>query len=267
LFVAAAKQASLGTERDIMTPEHLERLRQIHIELANEEDPARRVGWPARWMQIVAFELLAGVASLQGQTVLDVGCGLGDLHAFLRARGWQGDYIGIDTSPELLAEAKQRHPSVRFEVVDALTDEVPVCDYALASGVFDYPIGGSEYAPRILARLFTAARRGVAWNRLLQLDGTARRHAESASEGLLHCYMLSPDVVCRTDVNLNLATFYVYRRAHFVTTQSERLVGQLALEPALREAMRTDPETVLHQSGVSAQAMSFFARMFWDVDD
>lgn len=47
--------------------------------------------------------------------VIDVGCGAGDLVDSLE--GW--DYLGIDSSPDMIGIARQRYPHARFEVGDA----------------------------------------------------------------------------------------------------------------------------------------------------
>lgn len=48
-------------------------------------------------------------------TVLDVGCGAGDLLS--RLPGW--DYIGVDASPDMIALARRRFPQARFIEADA----------------------------------------------------------------------------------------------------------------------------------------------------
>lgn len=49
--------------------------------------------------------------------IIDVGCGAGDLCGELP--GWE--YVGIDSSPDMLAIAAQRYPDGRFDNGDALT--------------------------------------------------------------------------------------------------------------------------------------------------
>jgi SAM-dependent methyltransferase len=63
------------------------------------------------WPRI--FAALPGVA---GQTVLDLGCGVGDQAAELTARGAR--VIGIDTNAELLRAARARVPSARVLLAD-----------------------------------------------------------------------------------------------------------------------------------------------------
>jgi SAM-dependent methyltransferase len=59
-------------------------------------------------------ELLA-----QGLRVLDVGCAAGGLLAVLREYEPELDYIGVDCSTLMVAEARRRFPGFRFEVGDA----------------------------------------------------------------------------------------------------------------------------------------------------
>ena len=56
--------------------------------------------------------------------MLDVGCGNGRLLAFLRAEGWRGAYVGVDSSAGLLAEAGAPvQPGARFVLADLLADD------------------------------------------------------------------------------------------------------------------------------------------------
>jgi SAM-dependent methyltransferase len=77
-------------------------------------------------------ELLRRFAEAVGPdgVVLDLGCGPGQTTAFLRACG--ADVRGVDLSPELLRQARERHPEVTFQVGDMLA--LPIAD-ALAAGV------------------------------------------------------------------------------------------------------------------------------------
>jgi tRNA (uracil-5-)-methyltransferase TRM9 len=46
-----------------------------------------------------------------GASILDLGCGNGELARALARRGHQGHYAGLDFSPQLLAEARRRVPA------------------------------------------------------------------------------------------------------------------------------------------------------------
>jgi trans-aconitate methyltransferase len=52
-----------------------------------------------------------------GERILDLGCGTGHLTARIADTG--AEAVGIDSSPEMIAEARKLFPDIRFEVADA----------------------------------------------------------------------------------------------------------------------------------------------------
>ncbi len=70
------------------------------------------------------------VRELTGQTgtVVDLGCGAGDLVPTVTAAGF--DYLGVDVSPDMLALARDQHPHARFEQGWAF--DYPTQDSAIA---------------------------------------------------------------------------------------------------------------------------------------
>ncbi len=57
---------------------------------------------------------LALLGSLAGRTVVDLGCGTGLLEGHLLARIGEGRIVAVDFSAEMLALARERHPSARI---------------------------------------------------------------------------------------------------------------------------------------------------------
>lgn len=80
--------------------------------------------WDAqRYLQHHGFIIERGQALVElldpqpGERVLDVGCGTGDIGAFIAQRG--ASVVGIDASAEMIAAARERHPGLDFRVHDA----------------------------------------------------------------------------------------------------------------------------------------------------
>ena len=68
------------------------------------------------------------------ESVLDVGCGLGDFSGYLLEFGIP-QVLGVDGREENIAEARQRHPSVRFQIADAEDLSVGTFDLVLCFGL------------------------------------------------------------------------------------------------------------------------------------
>ena len=57
------------------------------------------------------------LAPKKGERILDLGCGTGTLTAEIANRG--AAVLGIDRSEQMIAQAKEKFPALRFEVLDA----------------------------------------------------------------------------------------------------------------------------------------------------
>jgi trans-aconitate 2-methyltransferase len=72
-----------------------------------------------------------------GERILDLGCGTGHLTAQLAATG--AEVIGLDSSPEMIAQARQSYPHLRFEVADARDFALAEpCDAILSNAVLHW---------------------------------------------------------------------------------------------------------------------------------
>ncbi|KKQ75748.1 MAG: Methyltransferase family protein [Candidatus Woesebacteria bacterium GW2011_GWB1_38_5b] len=75
-------------------------------------------------------------------TIIDVGCGNGELYKFLNFIGFRGIYTGYDINDKLLKQAKKRFGDVEFRNTDILSSKNnKKYDYVLMSGVFNLNAG------------------------------------------------------------------------------------------------------------------------------
>ena len=99
-------------------------------------------------------DLLARVRATRPRTVVDLGCGPGNLTALLAER-WPGARVtGLDSSPEMVEAARAAAPGLRFEVAD-LRDWAPAqpVDVVVANAVLQWVPGHLELLPRLVAAL------------------------------------------------------------------------------------------------------------------
>ena len=101
-----------------------------------------------------ARDLLVGAALETARRIVDVGCGPGNSTEVLAARYPGADILGIDNSPAMLAAARQRLPSVRFEAADAAS-WLPGADADLVYANATYQWVPDHFAqlPRVLTAL------------------------------------------------------------------------------------------------------------------
>lgn len=126
--------------------------------------------WASPQSQRARFRVLADNATLQGRKLLDVGCGLGDLRAYLLEHHIAADYTGVDISEKMVQAARQRHPDGAFICAD-LFEESPFppksFDVVYCSGIFNLNLGNNlEFLPRAMRRLFDLSGRDVVFNLL-----------------------------------------------------------------------------------------------------
>jgi SAM-dependent methyltransferase len=121
--------------------------------------------------QEARFAILSEIGITPTSSILDFGCGLGDLLGFLRrAIGYRGRYVGYDLSPEVVRTAQAKYDAVgadaRFEVRDIFKDPpVEDIDFTVICGTFNINFGDNGvYIRRVLSALFPRCRQGLALN-------------------------------------------------------------------------------------------------------
>jgi SAM-dependent methyltransferase len=124
--------------------------------------------WNSPEAQALRFDVMIGMCDLEGRTVLDVGCGQGDLAARLLERQVPfARYVGVDAVAEMI-EAAQGRGLERCEFIfgDAVADPAvlagPGPDFAFISGTLNTM--NERTARRLVGAAYTAASRAVAFN-------------------------------------------------------------------------------------------------------
>ncbi len=126
--------------------------------------------WAGADTQAVRFAVLPRLVELDGKSVLDVGCGLGDLAGYLRNKNLHVRYTGVDVLPEMLARARKVQPGERFVLADLFADEPDALagetfDVVFCSGAFNLNLGNNlEFLAHALPRLWRRAREALVVN-------------------------------------------------------------------------------------------------------
>ena len=158
----------------------------------------RALDWGSAAGQQRRFEMLASIGIVNGASVLDVGCGLGDFWEWLGRNGYKVRYTGLDATPALLDVAVARHPHAEFvlgSILDARALDGRSFDYVVASGLFyTYRLGGYTWMHAAIEAMWRHASCGLAFNSLSTWSPEAEStefHADPC-EVLGFCRKLSP---------------------------------------------------------------------------
>ena len=126
--------------------------------------------WADSAGQLTRFRILAENVDLTGRSLLDVGCGLGDLLEYLDRAGIAADYTGVDIVPEMVEAARRRHPAGEFIVGDIFSENPFLgrrFDVAFCSGLFNLNVGNNRgFLAAALPAMFALATGHVVFNLL-----------------------------------------------------------------------------------------------------
>ncbi len=131
----------------------------------------------------VLCRIIPDICSVWGRlfrniTILDVGCGLGNLIDYLRDKyDYPWSYTGIDISTKMVKKAEEHYPNllpsrnpISFKVHDMVEALDRQYDYVIMSGVLTKKIGNPEeqhrWAYQILDNCWAATRKAMAFNML-----------------------------------------------------------------------------------------------------
>ncbi|MBB4265544.1 class I SAM-dependent methyltransferase [Roseospira visakhapatnamensis] len=186
--------------------------------------------WRSRESQERRFGVLREAGIRDGQSVLDVGCGTGDLLDWMRRHGvTPGDYLGLDITPAMVEHARARFPDHRFQQGCLLSGpDLPreSYDWVVASGIFAHRYERPEaYMRQMVEAMVARATCGVAVNSLSRKAPNAAQwtmfHADP-EETLAWAKTIVPVAMLREDYDPHDFTLYLYRTAAAARTMTWR---------------------------------------------
>lgn len=129
------------------------------------------VDWASPAHQHIRFDVLIDHVPLGGKSILDVGCGVGDLLGHLKTRQIDCQYHGVDLLEEMTMQARKRYPTGRFETLDIFADPAPLpaeaFDVVFASGTFNLHLDNHDaFLVHAVHRMLMLSRDVVAFNLL-----------------------------------------------------------------------------------------------------
>ena len=165
------------------------------------------LGW-TKGKQNIRFDILSSFFDIQGKTILDIGCGFGDLNIYLsNVHGLNFRYIGVDIAQDLIQEAEiiNNNMNAKFMVGDFLKfEDIQDVDICISSGIFNHKFRKMDnyaFIRAIILKAFKISVEGVAFNFLSsKVDFRLAHTFHSEPEKILsYAYELTRNVILRND--------------------------------------------------------------------
>jgi len=130
--------------------------------LKHDSENYKIVGYGSKESQVIRYKVATEIGDLQGKSILDYGCGLGDFIEYLEKRRIRVKYTGYDISGKIIERARELHPKYSFEVRDIMK-ELPnrKFSYVFAIGLNLKIADNVGFVKELIRRMFQIAEEGV----------------------------------------------------------------------------------------------------------
>ncbi|MSR89270.1 MAG: class I SAM-dependent methyltransferase [Candidatus Margulisbacteria bacterium] len=179
----------------------------------------KALGWASKSSQRLRFSMMSLMSEWdQTYSVLDVGCGHGDLFGFCEEEKLPVVYTGIDFTAGMIRVAKAKYPKGTFVEADILdANFIDIYDYVFASGIANLKVPDQMgWIESLLAKSFSLAKKGISFTMLSSFAPPEWRddayfYYYDPLRVLAYCFTLSPYVELKHHYLQHDFTVTVYR--------------------------------------------------------
>jgi len=175
----------------------------------------RALAYGSKQSQLKKFQALFDIGIKNGDSILDVGCGFGDLYYFIKNKGIDIKYWGIDISSKVVMLANQKFPDLKIIVGDILEARGEnLYDYVLCTG-FNCVKTGCNWANVKMAikRMFELSRKGMALSSvsIYRTEKNPNTYYTSPEKLFRYCMGITNKVTMRHDYLPYDFVVYLYK--------------------------------------------------------
>jgi SAM-dependent methyltransferase len=157
--------------------------------------------------QNLRFNILTSQFELEGKSILDIGCGFGDLTQFLEQKTTNYSYFGIDITKAFIIEANKRfaNEKIHFKHGDFLNENIEEnFDIAIASGTFNIKFENEDnytFVESVIKKALSFCEIGIAFDFISdKVDFRDSQTFYYAPERVLSiAYKYSRNIIVRND--------------------------------------------------------------------
>jgi hypothetical protein len=185
--------------------------------LKNHGATPRGADWNSEGSQATRFDqLMKVIEDKNGFSVFDYGSGYGALIEHLLDREYHFEhYYGFDILESMVVEGQKQHNKMNNVTFSSSLADIPVVDYTIASGVFNYRAQApyeewTQYTIECLEKINLLSRKGFSSNFLTKYSD--EDHMRSDLYYADPCYLFD---YCKTHFSKNVALLHDYKLYDF----------------------------------------------------
>lgn len=177
--------------------------------------PKALLWWDYKSMAIRFRELVKDVP-IDGRSIMDAGCGMGDLLPYLYAKSPDFEYLGVDKTKGFIEVAKKRYEGHQFKFGDPFNRKLGTFDIVFCSGVMNGNVDNwLAKRKRMILNLYSQTREVLAFNMAGSLKPMAPDNLiayADAQEILDFCKKLTQRVIFRDQYLHNDFTIVMFKK-------------------------------------------------------
>ena len=101
----------------------------------NKKNYISLLHWPSKERQLKEFKILSKIITKKHYSILDYGCGTGDLIYFLKTKPQK--YVGLDINNKFIKIGKKRFGNKKYSFFNSATiSKDIITDYTISCGAF-----------------------------------------------------------------------------------------------------------------------------------
>jgi SAM-dependent methyltransferase len=165
----------------------------------------------------IRYQQLVADLHFENKSILDAGCGMGDVLPYIYSKSTNFSYLGVDITPEFIEIARKRYVGDTFEVLNPFDSEVvQKYDIVICSGVMNMKTPGWETRRKaMIERLFSYANEALVFN----MAGWMRESSEGKTIGYANipdvldfCSSLTHKIILRNQYSAKDFTVVMYKQ-------------------------------------------------------
>jgi len=164
---------------------------------------------------LIYKELIVGI-DINNSSILDVGCGFGDIIPYIYSYNKFFKYNGVDIVPEFIETAKLRYPNEKFIYLDYFNKPLKQkFDYIICCGALNGKSRLLEHKKEIIKLMFNNCYKGIAFNMTgyypVIKESSKRVRYENSLDILTFCLSLSSKISFKQNYLINNFTIQLFK--------------------------------------------------------